>query len=63
MMTIAIFGGSFNPVHFGHFEIIRQVDIQFDFSKIIVVPAYKNPLKENLPSIPESVRLQMLAET
>ncbi len=62
-MDIAIFGGSFNPVHFGHFEIVRQVDLQFNFSKILVVPAYKNPLKEDLPSIPENVRLQMLVET
>lgn len=50
-------------MHFGHFEIVRQVDLQFELSKIIVVPAYKNPLKENLPSIPEHIRLKMLAET
>lgn len=62
-MAIAIYGGSFNPVHFGHFEIVRQVNLQFTVSKIIVVPVYKNPLKENLPSIPETVRLKMLAET
>ncbi len=50
-------------MHFGHFEIVRQVNLQFEVSKIIVIPAYKNPLKENLPSIPEDVRMKMLVET
>lgn len=62
-MKIAIFGGSFNPVHFGHYEIVRQLTRQMEFVKIIVIPAYKNPLKEELPSIPEEIRLKMLAET
>ncbi|MBU2513020.1 nicotinate (nicotinamide) nucleotide adenylyltransferase [bacterium] len=62
-MNIAIFGGSFNPVHRGHYEIVRHVNSQMKFHKIFVVPAYRNPFKENLPSIPESVRVMMLRKT
>jgi nicotinate-nucleotide adenylyltransferase len=62
-MKIAIFGGSFNPAHFAHYEIVRQLNHFMEFDKIIIVPAFKNPLKEDLPSIPEEVRLKMLEET
>jgi len=59
-MNIAIFGGSFNPVHLGHYEIVRQTQQLFNMSKIIVVPTYQNPLKDSLPSVPEELRLKML---
>lgn len=62
-MNIAIFGGSFNPVHMGHFEIVNQSNMKFGFSKILVVPAYKNPLKDQSPSMPESIRKKMLSAT
>ncbi len=59
-MNIAIFGGSFNPVHLGHYEIVRQTLQLFNMSKVIVVPAYQNPLKNSLPSVPEELRIKML---
>lgn len=62
-MGISVFGGSFNPVHMGHYEIVRQT-LQLDYvSKIIVVPAYQNPLKGKTPAAPESTRLKMLYAT
>ena len=62
-MNIAVFGGSFNPVHKGHYEIVRQIDQEMDFEKIYIVPAYKNPFKGQKPAIPESIRLAMLDST
>lgn len=62
-MKIAIFGGSFNPVHTGHYEIVQRVNERFEFQKIIVVPAYRNPLKDTLPKVPTAIRLKMLEET
>ena len=62
-MSIAIFGGSFNPVHMGHFEIVRQIDQQLTLAKIFVIPAYKNPLKGARPSLPDALRLKMLQQT
>ncbi len=59
-MNIAIFGGSFNPVHLGHYEIVRQTLELFSMTKVIVVPAYQNPLKDSLPSVPEDLRIKML---
>ncbi len=62
-MNIAIFGGSFNPVHRGHYEIIRHINLQMEFHKIFVIPAYRNPFKDAPPSIPETVRVDMLQKT
>jgi nicotinate-nucleotide adenylyltransferase len=42
-MKVAIFGGSFDPIHKGHIEIINKLSKSFD--KVIVLPNYLNPLK------------------
>ena len=62
-MDIAIFGGSFNPVHMGHHEIVLFLLESLGFRKVIMVPAHQNPLKDSPPIIPESVRWQMLLNT
>lgn len=40
---IAIFGGSFNPPHFGHVDIVRNLEKHFD--RVIVMPSYISPFK------------------
>ena len=62
-MKIGIFGGSFNPVHRGHFEIVNQVLLSEKVDHVIVVPAYQNPLKNTLPVLPEKLRWEMLCAT
>ena len=52
---VAIFGGSFDPPHLAHFEIILW--LSKIFSQVIVVPAYQNPLKTPT-TIPLQTRLQ-----
>ena len=52
---VAIFGGSFDPPHLAHFEIILW--LSKIFSQVIVVPAYQNPLKTHT-TIPLQTRLQ-----
>ncbi len=44
-MQIAIFGGSFDPPHIGHKTIVKRALKKLDIDKLIVVPAYLNPLK------------------
>jgi len=41
----AVLGGSFDPVHLGHIDIARQLLARFDFKELLLVPAYRNPLK------------------
>ena len=45
-MNIAVFGGSFDPIHKGHLEIITKLFDDFHMDKVIVIPTnvsyYKN---------------------
>ena len=43
--TYAIFGGSFDPPHLGHKEIINKALKEVD--KVIVVPTFLNPFKDS----------------
>ena len=52
---IAIFGGSFDPPHLAHFEIIKWLSAHF--RQVIIVPAYQNPLKKQA-MIPFDTRLK-----
>lgn len=45
-MKTIIFGGSFDPIHKGHIEVIKAALSHFD--KVIVVPNFQNPLKNRL---------------
>lgn len=42
---IAIFGGSFDPPHYAHYDIVKNLEYSFD--KVIVVPSYVSPFKAN----------------
>lgn len=44
-MTIGIYGGSFNPVHFGHVNVARQAVADLSLDMLIVVPANVSPFK------------------
>ena len=59
-MRLGIFGGSFNPIHMGHVQIVEEVLESSIVDQIEVVPAYQNPLKNNFPEIPETIRIDML---
>jgi nicotinate-nucleotide adenylyltransferase len=44
-MKIAIFGGSFDPIHIAHEQIVYKALDQLDIQKIILVPTFLNPFK------------------
>jgi len=43
--TVAIFGGSFDPPHIGHQQIVEKALQSLDIDRLLVVPAYLNPFK------------------
>jgi nicotinate-nucleotide adenylyltransferase len=45
-LNIAIYGGSFDPVHIGHEMIINVLSRISYIDKLIVVPTYLNPFKK-----------------
>ncbi len=44
-MDVAVFGGSFDPPHIGHEEIIKESLKQLDIEVLFVVPTFLNPFK------------------
>lgn len=44
-MKVGIYGGSFNPVHFGHVGIARKAIADIGLDRLIVVPANVSPFK------------------
>lgn len=57
---IGIFGGSFNPVHFGHLNLAIEMLEKRNLSTIYFCPANLNPFKENRKPISAHHRLKML---
>lgn len=55
-MKIALFGGSFNPIHSGHLDIINDLSNKFD--QVWVIPSFISPGKTE--SFNEKDRLNMI---
>ncbi len=58
-MKTALFGGSFDPVHLGHIEIVNKAFENLDIDRLIIMPNYLNPLKNSF-SAPPQIRLNWL---
>ena len=56
---IGIFGGSFDPIHRGHIESLKNVTEELNLSKVLVVPNKVSPLK-TLPVASSLEKIKML---
>ncbi|MBI3398934.1 MAG: nicotinate-nucleotide adenylyltransferase [Deltaproteobacteria bacterium] len=59
-MRIAIMGGTFNPIHVGHLRIAEEVREAFALDKVLFIPTYHPPHKDNGSLISPEHRLKML---
>lgn len=57
---IAIYGGTFDPVHLGHIEVAKRVSELFEIDELRFVPAQVAPHKLTLPVTPAIHRYAML---
>lgn len=60
MKTIGLYGGSFDPVHFGHIGLAKQAVEELDLDILLLIPARHQPFKLNDEVAPEKHRLEML---
>jgi nicotinate-nucleotide adenylyltransferase len=58
---IALYGGTFDPVHSGHLEIARKVSELFEIEKVLFIPAQVAPHKVGRPVTEPIHRYAMLA--
>lgn len=60
LQKIAIFGGSFNPIHNGHINLCMQCQTQMGFDKILLIPTNIPPHKTSKELASNNDRLTML---
>jgi len=60
-MRIGIFGGTFDPVHFGHLILAEQCREQGRLDHVLFVPSARPPHKQEQPLTPFDRRAEMLA--
>lgn len=60
---IAIFGGSFNPIHNGHIEVAKSAMEECNLKKVVFLPNATPPHKDNSILISAEHRYNMVAQT
>ncbi len=60
MAKIAIFGGTFDPVHIGHIALVVALKEAHNLDSVLIIPANQNPFKDNQLSVDANHRLAML---
>jgi nicotinate-nucleotide adenylyltransferase len=60
MERIGLFGGSFNPVHFGHLLMAKAAVEELGLTRLFFIPAAQSPFKPDMPVAAASERLRLL---
>jgi len=59
-VRVGLFGGTFNPVHWGHLRAAEEIREMFDLKQVIFIPTNISPHKESKEIVPADHRLKML---
>lgn len=59
-MRIAVFGGTFNPVHYGHLRLAEEVRESFGLDRVVFMPTCITPHKLRESLTPAPVRYELL---
>ena len=59
---VAIYSGSFNPLHIGHLAIIRYMIEEAGFDMVYLIVSPKNPLKDSISSATGTERYKAAIE-
>ena len=57
---IALFGGTFDPVHLGHLRLMEKARDRFAFGRVIVLPCARSPFKGAATTATADQRCQMI---
>lgn len=60
MEKIGLFGGSFDPVHFGHLLVAQAACEEFGLDRLVFIPAARSPFKPDSAPAEDSHREQLL---
>jgi nicotinate-nucleotide adenylyltransferase len=59
-MRIGLFGGTFDPIHFGHLRAVLEVQEGLGLSRVVLIPAALPPHKTRAGVAPAADRLRMI---
>ena len=59
-MRLAIFGGTFDPIHNAHLAVAREAAARFQLDRVWLVPAERPPHKQGVTHAPYADRLRMV---
>lgn len=60
MTRLGVFGGTFDPIHFGHLRMAEEAREKFGLDTVLFVPNYVSPFKLDRPVTPGPLRVQMI---
>jgi len=58
-LKLAIFGGTFDPIHEGHLALAREAAARFQLDRVLFVPAAHPPHKAGVTHAPYADRVRM----
>jgi nicotinate-nucleotide adenylyltransferase len=59
-LRLAIFGGTFDPIHNAHLAVAREAAARFQLDRVWLVPAERPPHKQGVTHAPYADRLRMI---
>jgi nicotinate-nucleotide adenylyltransferase len=60
LKKIALYGGTFDPIHHGHLIVAREALERLGTEEVIFIPARVSPLRKNAPVARDEIRLLMI---
>lgn len=57
---LGVFGGTFDPIHFGHLRMAEEAREQFALDRVLFVPNYVSPFKLDRTVTPGPLRVEMI---
>ena len=57
---IGIFGGTFDPIHYGHLAIAEDARLALNLDRVLFIPAAQQPFKRDRMVAPAAQRLTMV---
>ncbi len=60
MKQIAIYGGTFDPIHHGHLIVAREALERLGADEVVFIPARVSPFRKTAPVARDEIRLSMI---
>ncbi len=57
---IGLFGGTFNPIHFGHINLALELKEKKELDEVWLIPSHLSPFRVHEPPLPSCHRLKMI---